>query len=120
MLMRDEDLRSEEALDDTLQPDVLEAEDAPVVEADAEPVEPAPPITSRFMFVNVAGMRARQLRRGAYPRLETADLEQLGWEKAERIAMAEVRRGLVQWESPDWPPVAELEIDRPLPRRRAR
>jgi hypothetical protein len=30
----------------------------------------APPITNRFLFVNVAAMRAKQLRRGAKPRLD--------------------------------------------------
>ena len=29
------------------------------------PAEPAPPITSRFLFVDVAALRAKQLRRGA-------------------------------------------------------
>lgn len=59
----------------------------------------APPITNRFLFVNVAAMRARQLRRGAKPRLDAnpnhaAMLEQ---GKAERIAMEEVRCGLVEY-----------------------
>jgi hypothetical protein len=30
----------------------------------------APPITSRVLFVNVAAKRAKQLRRGAKPRLD--------------------------------------------------
>lgn len=119
MLMRDEDLRSAAPLDETsLQPDALEAEeDAPAIEAQAEPVEPAPPITSRFMFVNVAGMRARQLRAGAFPRLEADDFERLGSSRAERVAMEEVRQGLVYWDVPDWQPVKAVEIDAP---RRAR
>lgn len=119
MLMREEDLRSEEALDETLQPDdVPQAEGAPVIEAQPEPVEPAPPITSRFMFVNVAGMRARQLRLGAFPRLEADDFERLGSSKAERVAMEEVRQGLVYWDVPDWQPVKAIDID--IPRRRQR
>ena len=67
--------------------------------------EPAPPIESRFLFVDVAALRAKQLRRGALPRLP--ELREAGAElhadlprKAERIAMEEVRRGLVSY---DWP-----------------
>ena len=68
----------------------------------------APPIESRFLFVDVAAMRAKQLRRGARLRLREEDGT---WEahkaiphKAERLAMEEVRRGLVLYEVP--PPVA--------------
>ena len=57
--------------------------------------EPAPPIQSRFLFVDVAALRAKQLRRGARPRLESADAPVL--HKAERLAMEEVRRGLVDY-----------------------
>lgn len=64
----------------------------------------APPIESRFLYVDVAAMRAKQLRRGALPRLSADDY---GAEthrampfKAERIAMEEVRRGLVLYEVP--------------------
>ena len=57
-----------------------------------EPVErpQAPPIESRFLFVDVAALRAKQLRRGARLRLNEED----GWDpnrptvyKAERLAM---------------------------------
>jgi DNA-directed RNA polymerase subunit K/omega len=54
----------------------------------------APPITSRFLFVNVAGKRATQLARGAKPRVEVID----GRRYAARLAMEEVRRGLVPYE----------------------
>jgi DNA-directed RNA polymerase subunit K/omega len=64
----------------------------------------APPIESRFLFVDVAAMRAKQLRRGALPRLSADDD---GVEtpravpfKAERVAMEEVRRGLVLYDVP--------------------
>lgn len=57
----------------------------------------APPIESRFLFVDVAAMRAKQLRRGALPRLDGAG--QLP-RKPERIAMEEVRRGLIPYELP--------------------
>lgn len=60
------------------------------------PSEPAPPIDSRFLFVDVAALRAKQLRRGARPRLgeEIAQLPH----KAERVAMEEVKRGLVYYD----------------------
>ena len=58
--------------------------------------EPAPPIQSRFLFVDVAALRAKQLRRGARPRLDE-DVPQLP-HKAERVAMEEVKRGLVSYE----------------------
>lgn len=60
------------------------------------PSEPAPPIHSRFLFVDVAALRAKQLRRGARPRLGE-DISQLP-HKAERVAMEEVRRGLVSYD----------------------
>jgi DNA-directed RNA polymerase omega subunit len=65
--------------------------DAPLI-----PSEPAPPIDSRFLFVDVAALRAKQLRRGARPRLGE-DVPQLP-HKAERVAMEEVRRGLVYYD----------------------
>jgi len=63
-----------------------------------EPAEPAPPITSRFLFVDVAALRAKQLRRGARVRID--DGEGHLPKKAERLAMEEVRRGLVQYDVP--------------------
>jgi DNA-directed RNA polymerase omega subunit len=73
--------------------------------AEAEPAAERPkaaPIESRFLFVDVAAMRAKQLRRGARVRLEDDDetLYRVIPHKAERIAMEEVRRGLVQYEVP--------------------
>lgn len=84
-------------------------QDTPITEASPEveeqPIErpEAPPIESRFLFVDVAAMRAKQLRRGARLRLN----EQDGWDpnrptvfKPERLAMEEVKRGLVLYEVP--------------------
>jgi len=62
-------------------------------EGAVNPSDPAPPIQSRFLFVDVAALRAKQWRRGARPRLESADAH-----KAERLAMEEVRRGLVYYD----------------------
>ena len=62
------------------------------------PAEPLPPIQSRFLFVDVAALRAKQLRRGARPRLsEETQLPH----KAERVAMEEVKRGLVFYDVPE-------------------
>jgi len=75
----------------------------PTTEATGEelPVVTAPLITDRFLFVDVAALRAKQLRRGALPRLysEGETHSELP-AKAERIAMEEVRRGLVQYDTP--------------------
>jgi DNA-directed RNA polymerase subunit K/omega len=65
----------------------------------------APLITDRFLFVDVAAMRAKQLRRGARPRLgEHHDPNRDAPIKPERIAMEEVRRGVVQYEVPEVKP----------------
>ena len=57
-------------------------------------VTPAPPIDCRLLFINVAAKRAKQLHRGAKPRVDVID----GREKAERLAMEEIRRGLIPYE----------------------
>lgn len=66
-----------------------------------EPIEPAPLISNRFLFVDIAALRAKQLRRGARPRLDHAghEIHPLP-HKAERVAMEEVRRRLVQYDLP--------------------
>ncbi|MBM64494.1 MAG: hypothetical protein CL484_16215 [Acidobacteria bacterium] len=68
------------------------------------PDEPMPPISNRFLFVDVASQRAKQLRRGALPRLEplrpdpeTGERPELV-NRLERIAMEEVEQGLVVYE----------------------
>ncbi len=63
------------------------------------PAEPVPPIESRFLFVDVAALRAKQLRRGARQRFET-DHGVQPLHKPERIAIEEVRRGLVVYDVP--------------------
>ena len=65
------------------------------------PAEPAPPIHSRFLFVDVAALRAKQLRRGARVRFDEAEIAApLVPRKPERVAMEEVRRGLVPYDVP--------------------
>jgi DNA-directed RNA polymerase subunit K/omega len=83
--------------------EVQQVETSPVEETRI-PREPAPPIESRFLYVDVSALRAKQLRRGAKPRLgDEQDAEMAGRPtKAERIAMAEVRNGLVEWDLPDF------------------
>jgi DNA-directed RNA polymerase subunit K/omega len=78
----------------------------PPAEPDAPPAprQRAVPIESRFLFVDVAAMRAKQLRRGAIVRLdemlEEGEVARALPHKAERIAMEEVRRNLVLYEVP--------------------
>jgi DNA-directed RNA polymerase subunit K/omega len=61
------------------------------------------PSESRFLFVEVAAQRAKQLRRGALNRRTPAPAEgevpeaPLPTHKPERVAMEEVRRGFIQY-----------------------
>ena len=66
-----------------------------------EPVEPPAPIQSRFLLVDVAAQRAKQLRRGARIRLLSPDGRQP--HKLERAAMEEVRQRLIHYSVPDLP-----------------
>ena len=66
------------------------------------------PMRQRFLFVDIAAQRAKQLRRGALNRIALAAAAE-GVEvhlphKAERIAMEEVRRGFISYEIPDAKP----------------
>ncbi len=72
-----------------------------------QPRVPVEPPRSRFLFVDVAALRAKQLRRGALPRLGVDEAHHVL--KAERIAMEEVRRGLVSYDLPEWHPQVLLE-----------
>jgi DNA-directed RNA polymerase subunit K/omega len=69
----------------------------------AEPRVIAPQVTNRFLYVDIAALRAKQLRRGALPRVDGMS-DPAGYRdpphKPERIAMEEVRRGLVQYDLP--------------------
>lgn len=62
------------------------------------------PLQQRFLFVDIAAQRAKQLRRGALNRLTLAgidiDVAPALPHKAERIAMEEVRRGFVPYNLP--------------------
>lgn len=67
--------------------------------ASAGETERAAPITSRFLFVDVAAQRAKQLRRGALARLDRS-VPAHAPHKLERVAMEEVRTGLIQYTLP--------------------
>jgi DNA-directed RNA polymerase subunit K/omega len=77
------------------------AEDSVAVPQSAEPVDPP---ASRFLYVDISAMRAKQLRRGALSRLGSAETQHPL--KAERIAMEEVRKGLVSYDLPAFKPRA--------------
>ena len=79
------------------------AEEAPLV------IEKANPIESRFLYVDVAALRAKQLRRGARARLDHAEVPvTTKLIKAERVAMEEVKNNLVLWNLPDFKVVVDL------------
>jgi DNA-directed RNA polymerase omega subunit len=111
MLMRDDALVNETSLDQL--PETVE-------EVPSPPLEPAPPITSRFLLVNVAARRAKQLRKGAFPRLSEEDLATLHSAKAERLAMEEIARGLVHYDVPAWTGVEAEPLIMLPPNRRPR
>jgi DNA-directed RNA polymerase subunit K/omega len=79
----------------------MELETPQVEEAPSpEPLEPAAPVSNRFLFVDIAALRAKQLRRGARARLEPGHETHPQPHKAERVAMEEVRRRLVHYDLP--------------------
>jgi len=93
-----------EALDPQTTPLPLQADEQFAVE----------PMQRRFLFVDIAAQRAKQLRRGALNRLTLAgidiDIAPALPHKAERIAMEEVRRGFVPYNLPvHKPPTANKD-----------
>ena len=68
------------------------------VEGQSTERQPVAPIESRFMFVDVAALRAKQLRRGALVRTTPGHDTP---HKLERVAMEEVRKGLVEYTTPE-------------------
>ncbi len=86
--------------------------DAANAPADETPIihPKAPAIESRFLYVDVAALRAKQLRRGARPRLDQAEepIPVVKVVKAQRVAMEEVKNNLVQWALPDFKVVVDL------------
>jgi len=85
--------------------DETPADEAPIVHPKAAPIE------SRFLYVDVSALRAKQLRRGARVRLDAETLDMLPASKLikpERVAMEEVKQNLVQWDLPDFKVVVDL------------
>jgi len=77
--------------------------------APAQPFVKVAPPESRFLFVDVAALRAKQLRRGARSRLAFSGEPSLEVSaehprKPERVAMEEVRQGLVIFDIPEVKP----------------
>ncbi|MEE2790662.1 MAG: DNA-directed RNA polymerase subunit omega [Acidobacteriota bacterium] len=71
------------------------------------PDKPMPRIENRFLFVDIAAQRTKQLRRGALPRLEplrpnpeTGERPEVV-SRLERVAMEEVEQGLIVYEMID-------------------
>jgi DNA-directed RNA polymerase subunit K/omega len=87
--------------------DGSETPSAPVVHLPRIPAEPAPEITSRFLFVDVAAQRAKQLRMGALARINRTDGHVP--QKLERMAMEEVKRQLVEYTVPPNPEPPTLD-----------
>ncbi len=87
---------SEDTVQETPEPTPVEAE---------EPFVAPAPIDSRFLFVDVAAQRAKQLRRGALARLPElrgdSPTRPDRFFKLERVAMEEVSRGLIAYTLPD-------------------
>jgi DNA-directed RNA polymerase subunit K/omega len=87
--------------------------EAPVEQPEAETTfAKVAPIESRFLFVDVAALRAKQLRRGARVRLPGGpdgepmpDLPK----KPERLAMLEVGQGLVPYDLGEPKPAEESQ-----------
>jgi DNA-directed RNA polymerase subunit K/omega len=90
--------------DPAIEQPVTPAEEVPAV------LEKAAPIESRFLYVDVAALRAKQLRRGARARLDQVDehVPVSKAVKAERVAMEEVRQNLVPWDLPESKAVVDL------------
>lgn len=91
----------------------VESEEAPKPPVKADERYAVNPNERRFLFVDVAALRAKQLRKGAQNRIELAAAagepfpippREVGL-KAERIAMEEVRLGFVPYELPDGTPL---------------
>ena len=89
--------------------EAAEAADAPDAPDAPDWSRDMPTITreSRFLYVDVAARRAKQLRRGALPRLAALAPDPETGErpatvaKLERIAMEEVDEGLIAYALPD-------------------
>lgn len=93
-------------------PQVEPAATEPEAAVDDSPIihPTAPPIESRFLYVDVSALRAKQLRRGARPRLGQLEehIPVSKAVKAERVAMEEVKQNLVLWDLPEFKAVVDI------------
>lgn len=83
-----------------------ESPGARAIDAASEP-QAAPPVSSRFLFVDIAAQRAKQLRRGALPKLTWLQPDPTKGgvsRKPERIAMEEIRQGAIPYALPNLKP----------------
>lgn len=93
---------NQEMIDDVSKP---ELESSQALDPTAA-IKIMPQIENRFLYVDVASRRAKQLRRGALPRLKSlAAHPETGERPAssqtlERIAMQEVSEGLIVYKMP--------------------
>jgi hypothetical protein len=92
----------------------LDQHNAPPTTPQANEKNAVHPMQRRFLFVDIAAQRAKQLRRGALVRLlppgSDPELAAALPKKAERLAMEEVRRGFIEYDLPDnKPPQANVE-----------
>ena len=72
-----------------------------------------PGIVSRFQLVVVAGLRSKQLFRGARPRIEAGSLKR----KNTGIALEELKRGLIRFGVLIAPGAQKREVERIAPPR---
>ena len=96
-MMEESDVLKTESETET---DPAETAESPIPAVERKPM---PPVRSRFMFVDIASLRAKQLRRGALPRVNVPQSEVDTAEpapKLEHIAMQEVEEGLIVYDYP--------------------
>ena len=96
--------------ENTVVEDDTELDVSPLNDTDGEGIsdrDPPPAVDSRFLFVDVAAQRTKQLRRGSVPSLDELSADPETGDrpgpkrKLERIAMREVADRKIYFEVPD-------------------
>ncbi len=90
----------------------VQPEEAPAADSPELPSEPAPLVSNRFLFVDIAALRAKQLRRGARPRIDHVAEHHPMPHKPERLAMEEVKQQKVYFDLPPLKPAGEAASER--------
>lgn len=75
----------------TLSPNHTTPQTSETPDGDSAAAEPRPEVDSRFRLIVVAALRAKQLQRGARPRIDADPLKR----RHTSIALEETRQGLV-------------------------